>query len=48
VHRRLWQRLMTDSPMSKGLSRKQQSSVHRLMAQLTEEQGVTGPDSAGA
>ena len=48
VHRRLWQRLMTDSPMSKGLSRKQQSSLHRLMAQLTEEQDVTGPDSAGA
>ena len=46
VHRRLWQRLMTDSPMSKGLSRKQQLSLHRLMAQLTEEQDVTGPGGA--
>ncbi len=48
VHRRFVQRLMTDSPMSKGLSRKQQSSLHHLMAQLTNEQGVAGPDCAGA
>jgi DNA-binding MarR family transcriptional regulator len=48
VHQRLWQRLMTDSPISKGLSPKQQSSLHKLMVQLTQAQDVPPPDSTGA
>jgi DNA-binding MarR family transcriptional regulator len=42
VQRRLWQRLMTDSPMSKGLSRKDQTSLHRLLRQLTAAQDPGG------
>jgi DNA-binding MarR family transcriptional regulator len=46
VHRRLWHRLMTDSPAAKGLSREQQSSLHRLLVQLTEAH--ERPDGARA